>query len=165
MKTRSSFFSKAILCVLMAALTLVICFPVAAATNSTNLTTTVPETFPLMLELSGNGTVTVNGVAYTQSGTIEIPRNSSIELLITPDIGNNIKSVVYNGFDYTKEAKAGKITLPAITEDAELCVCFFEIPSTPQTGDSHSLLHLVLLMLISLIGMIVILSFWKKKEY
>lgn len=147
----------------MAALTLVICFPVAAATNSTNLTTTVPETFPLMLELSGNGTVTVNGVAYTQSGTVEIPCNSIIELLIAPDTGNDIKSIIYNGFDYTKEAKTGKLTLPAITGEAKLCVSFAEIASTPQTGDPYSPLCLTLLMFLSLTGMIATFYFRKKK--
>ena len=147
----------------MAALTLVICFPVAAATNSTTLRTTVPGTVPLLLELTGNGTVTVNGVAYTRSKTIEIPRNSAIELRITPDAENEIKSVVYNGFDYTKEAKNGKIVLPAITGEATLCVNFTEIASTPQTGDAYSPLYLTLLMFLSLIGMIATLSFRKKK--
>lgn len=149
----------------MAALTLVICFPVAAATNSTTLTTTVPKTVPLLLEMTGNGSVTVNGVNYTQSGTIEIPRNSSIELLMTPDIGNNIKSVVYNGFDYTKEAKAGKITLPAMTEEATLSVCFFEIKTTPQTGDTCSPLWLAFLMLFALSGMITTLILSKKRAH
>jgi len=165
MKTRSKIFSKAILCVLMAALTFVICFPVAAATNSTTLTTTIPKFLPLHLELSGNGTVTINGVAYTQSETVEIPRNSTTELQITPDVENVIKSVVYNGHDYTKEAKNGKLTLPTITDEATLCVSLVKTASTPQTGDTFSPLYLTLLMLCSLIGMIATLSFWKKKAY
>ena len=162
MKTRSNILSKTIAFVLMAALTLVICCPVAAATNSTTLTTTVPETFPLLLKLSGNGTVAINGVAYTQSGTVEIPRNSPVELRITPDAENEIKSVVYNGFDYTKEAKNGKIVLPAITGEATLYVNFTKIASTPQTGDAYSLLCLTLLMFLSSIGMIATFSIRKK---
>lgn len=157
MKTRSKFFSKAILCVLMAALTLVICFPVAAATNSTTLTTTVPETLPLVLELSGNGTVTINGVVYTNSGTIEIPRHSTITLQITPNTNNEIKSVVCNGIDYTKDVKEGTLTLPAITESVTLGVSFAEIASSPQTGDSNCPFLWMLLMLISLVGIVVIL--------
>lgn len=164
MKTRSKFFSKAISCVLMAALTLVICFPVAAATNSTTLTTTVPETLPFFLELSGNGTVMINGVAYTQSCAIQIPRNSTIEFLITPDAENEIKSIIYNGFDYTKEAKNGKLNLPAITGEAMLHIHFAEITSAPVTRDSHSPQFFVLVMLLSLIGIIVTSSFIKKKE-
>ena len=147
----------------MAVLTLVICFPVAAATNSTTLTTTVPETFPLLLELSGNGTVAINGVDYTRSETIEIPCNSTVELRITPDAENEIKSVVYNGFDYTKEAKNGKFTLPAIISETTLYVSFTEIASTPITGDPYSPLCLIALMFLSLIGIIAILSFRKKK--
>lgn len=147
----------------MAALTLVIYFPVAAASNSTTLTTTVPVTFPLKLELSGNGTVTINGLAYTQSETVEIPRNSTVELQITPHAENIIKSVVYNGHDYTKEAKRGKFTLPAITGEATLCVSFTENTSTPATGDPYSPLCLTFLMFLSLIGVIAAFSFKKKK--
>ena len=166
MKTRSKILSKAILCVLLAALTLVICFPVAAATNSTTLTTTVPETFPLMLELSGNGTVTINGVAYTQSNLIDIPHNSNIELLIVPDAENDIKTVVYNDCDYTKDTQNGKLTLPPITGDATLRVGFSKSSSIPATGDSHyfALLYLVPLMLFALIGIIAISLLWKKKS-
>lgn len=147
----------------MAALTLVICFPVAAATNSTTVTTNVPESFPLLLELSGKGTVSINGVAYTKSGTVEVPRNSALELRITPDAENEIKSVVYNGFDYTKEAKNGKLTLPAITGEAKLYISFAETASIPATGDLSSPQYSVLLLLLSLIGIIVTSSFRKKK--
>ena len=147
----------------MAALTLVICIPVAAATNSTTLTTTVPKALPLLLELSGNGTVTVDGVAYTRSGTIEIPRNSTIALQITPDVGNEIKTVIYNSRDYTKEAKNGKVALPAIVGEATLCISFAEIASIPETGDLSFPQYSILLMLFSLIGTIVTLSFRKKK--
>lgn len=143
----------------MAALTLVICCPVAAATNSTTLTTTVPETFPLVLELSGSGTVAVNGVAYTQSETVEIPRNSPVELQITPDTENIIKSVIYNGLDYTNEARNEKLTLPAIAGEAMLCVSFIKTASPPQTNDPYSPLYLTLLMFLSLIGIIAAFSF------
>lgn len=148
----------------MAALTLVICFPVAAATNSTTLTTIVPETFPILLKLSGNGTVAINGVAYTQPGTVEIPRNSAVELHITPDAENEIKSVIHNGCDYTMDAKNGKITLPAITGETTLYVCFTEIASTPITGDLNSPQCFVLLMLLSLLGIIVTPLFIKKNK-
>lgn len=165
MKARSKIFFKAILCVLMATLTLVICFPVVAATNSTTLTTTVPKTFLLQLDLTGNGTVAVNGVAYTRSEKIEIPRNATIELQITPDAGSVIKSVIYNGCDYTKEAKNGKLVLPVIAGEVMLCVSFTTIVSSPQTGDNCSPLYLTLLMLCSLVGITATLSFGKKKAF
>lgn len=165
MKARSKYLSKAIALVLLVALTLAIGIPVAATTYSTNLKTTVPKTVPLLLELTGNGTVTVNGVVYTKSGTVEITRNSAVELLVTPDTGNEIKSVIYNGYDYTKEAKGGKITLPAMTEEATLSVCFFENKTTPQTGDTCSPVWLALLMLFALLGMITTLILSKKRAH
>lgn len=148
----------------MAALTLVICFPAAAAT-STMLTTTVPETLPLLLELSGNGTTTINGVAYSQSETIEIPRHATIVLQITPNVGNKIRSVVYNGIDYTKDAEEAMLMLPAITEPSTLCVSFSQIASTPQSGDSNYPFLWILLMLISLIGIVAMLFLTKRMHY
>ena len=167
MKTRSNILSKAMLFVLTAALTLVICFPVVAASSSTTLTTTVPRTDPLLLELEGNGAVTINGVNYTQSGTIKVPHNSSIELLITPDTGNNIKTVTYNGHDYTTEAKNGKFTLPAATAEATLYIRFSATALTPETGDPHyfTLLYYIALMVVSLISMIAMPILRKKNTY
>lgn len=162
MKTRAAVIYKATELVLLAALTLVICFPVAAATNNTTLTTTVPGTIPLLLDLTGNGTVTIDGVGYTQSDTIKIPKNPTVKLQITPDAENDIKSVIYNGQDYTKEAKNGNLTLPPITGEAILCVSFTKTSSTPQTGGPYSPLYLIFLMYLSLTGMITVLSFRKK---
>ena len=144
MKTRSKILTKAILCVLVVALTLVIYIPVAATTNSTTLTTTVPKTLPLSLELAGNGTVTVNNVAYTQSGKIEIPRHTTIELSISPNTGNEIQSVIYKGCDYTADIKDGSVTLPAITEGAMLSIEFSEIPIEPKSYASFYWLLLIL---------------------
>lgn len=161
MKARS-ILRKFIGILLLAALTLMLGISAAAA-SSTTLTTTVPKTLPLRLELRGSGTVTVNGITYTNSGTIEIPRNSGIELHITPDAENKIKSVIYNGRNYTSEAISGKFTLPAITERAKLSVSFIKVPSAPPTGDSYSPLCLTLLMFLSLTGMIATFYFWKRK--
>lgn len=163
MKTRSKVFFKTILCVLTAVLTLIISSPVVTAT-STTLTTTVPVTFPLKLELSGNGTVTINGVAYTQSQTIEIPRNIEIELHIEPNEGSEIATVTYKNFDYTKEAINGNFTLPAIAGESTLRIHFTEITSSPTTGDPYSPLFFVLIMLLSLMGIIVASTFMNKKE-
>ena len=148
----------------MAALTLVFSFPVAAATNSTTLTTTVPKTFPLLLKLSGNGTVAINGVTYTQSGTVEIPRKGTIELQITPDAGNNIKSVIYNGLDCTNKAENGMLALPAIADESTLFVNFTEITSSPMTGDPYSPLSFAFIMFLSLMGIIASSTCIKRKK-
>ena len=142
---------------LVVALTLVIYIPVAATTNSTILTTTVPKALPLSLELAGNGTVTVNNVAYTQSGKIEIPRHTTIELSISPNTGNEIQSVIYNGCDYTADIKDGSVTLPAITEGAMLSIQFSEIPTKSKSYTSF-----YWLLLIIPIGMVVAFYFKKK---
>lgn len=165
MKARSGVFSKVILYVLLIVLTMAICFPVAATTYSTTLITTVPETMLLQIELVGNGTVTVNNTRYTQSESVEIPRNSTVELCITPDTGNGIKSVIYNNQDYTKELESGEIVLPAITGDTMLYVSFEEIASAiPQTDDPYSQDCLIFVAIFLLAGTVAAMLIWKKRS-
>ena len=146
MRTRSKILSKAISCVLLVALALIICVPVTAATNSTTLTTTVPETLLLSVELQGSGTVIVDGTEYTESSVVQTPRNKDIVLQINPDDGWCIKSVIWGGNDITEKAKAGNVTLPGINEETALCVEFEKIASTPVTGDAFNMNLFVLLM-------------------
>lgn len=164
MKTRSKIFSKAILCVLVVALTFVVCTPVIATTSSTTLTTTVPETTPTLLELIGNGSITISGIEYTRSETIEIVKSAEVLLQITPDDGYYIHSVTYNNCNYTDRVKNGQLILSNIVADATLCIVFERLPSAPATGDpSPSLLQSsILWMLISLMGIFTILILKKK---
>lgn len=152
MRTRSKILSKAISCVLLVALALIICVPVTAATNSTTLTTTVPETLSLSVEMRGCGTVIVDGTEYTESSVVQTARNKDIVLQIIPDDGWCIKSVVWGGNDITEKAKAGNVTLPGINEETAICVEFEKTASTPATGDTFSSAYVAFLMVISIIG-------------
>lgn len=163
MKARSKILTKAVALVLLAALTLMLSISAAAA-SSTTLTTTVPETVILTLKIQGKGTVTIGDANYTQSGSIQIPRNTQLYLGITPADGYFVKTVTFKGENMTGDVQDGTLLLPAIGEDASLCVIFSEVASSPITGDSRYFtpIGLLWLMAFSLAGIIVLQSYKKK---
>lgn len=165
MKARSKILTKAVALVLLAALTLMLSISAAAA-GSTTLTTTVPETVILTLDIQGKGTVTIGDVNYTQSGSIQIPRNTQLYLGITPTEGYFVKAVTFNGEDMTGDVQDGTLLLPAIGEDASLYVIFSEVASSPITGDSRYFTPMgsLLWMAFSLAGIAVLQSTKKKNR-
>ena len=163
MKARSKIFSKAILCVLMAALTLALSVSAAATTNSTTLTTSVPASFSLLLEIQGRGTVTINSQTYTESGTILIPRNMDVTLQIIPEQGSYIESVLYNGSKITSTLVDGSVTLPAMNGDSTLVITFAASQNPPQTGDQAARMA-VLAEIAMLLSLCCLALVWKSKN-
>lgn len=161
MKARSKILTKAVALVLLAALTLML-----SISGSTTLTTTVPETVILTLEIQGKGTVTIGDVNYTQSGSTQIPRNTQLRLDTTPAEGYFVKAVTFNGEDMTGDVQDGTLLLPAIGEDASLYVIFSEVASSPITGDSRYFTPMgsLLWMAFSLAGIAVLQSTKKKNR-
>ncbi len=155
---------KAILCVLVVALTFVIYTPVTATASSTTLTTTVPKALQINLTLTGNGFIAINGTSYDQSGKIDVPTDTTVELQIIPKAGSILKAVIYNGCDITSRIVNGKTTLSNIQEIMDLHITFESITSTPVTGDFSypTLIHLAFTALLSLIGLIAIAHYTKK---
>lgn len=158
MWTRSNFSLTVLSCLLTAALTLILSISISAESKSTTLTATVPETAKLSLELSGQGTVRINGVEHTKSKTIELPRNGTIKIEIKPNAGNKIQEVVFNGEDYTDKAKTDMLVLNTTGETISLTVRFEKASSTPQTGDSGLMLIFSTSVIILLIAMCKALS-------
>lgn len=164
MKTRSTLLSKATALVLLAILALALSVSVSAAAGSVTLTTTIPETIPLILELQGSGTVEVNGVAYNESGLIQIPRNREFTLLINPKEGYCIRSVIWNGGDITSAATVGSMILPGVGVEIPLCVVFEKVATTPPTGDLFCATRLAIITAISLLSFVATI-FLRKRLY
>lgn len=143
-------FVQAILLVLLLML-----LPVSALAQETELTTTVPTSHTLHIELSGNGTVTIDGVSYTQSADVEIARHRAPTITLRAANGSIIQTVLWGDEDVTSAVKNGTWTAPEITEDVMLTVTFAESLS-PATGDNiaYVLLYLGVMLLLSLTGII-----------
>ncbi len=106
-------------------LALLFCFliPVSAFAAETTLTTTVPSDISLKIQISGKGSVFVNGKEYKKSKEITLKRSGEILYKIVPNKNYEVKSVLYNGDDMTESLKDGTFSV-AVNGDAVLKVDF-----------------------------------------
>ena len=110
--------------------------PVTVWAQETTLTTVVPSSHTLHIELTGEGTIIVDGVAYTKTADVQVQRQHRPEISIQAANDSKIKTVLWGSEDITAAFQDGKWIAPEITENAVLTVTFEKISSTPQTGDS-----------------------------
>ena len=143
---------------------IVMLLPVTVWAQETTLTTVVPSSHILHLDLTGEGTIVVDGVAYTQSADIQIQRKSRPEISLQITDGNKVKSVLWGDEDITEAIRKGSWTMPEVIEDVSIFVNLEKAGTTPQTGD---VVHKYLLMniaAVSLVGMTVCLIKLKKDK-
>ena len=157
---RKSTACKIVLALFLAAFIMLL--PVTVWAQETTLTTVVPSSHTLHIELTGEGTIIVDGVAYTKTADIQVERQSSPEIALQITDGYKIKSVFWGSEDVTAAFQNGKWTAPEITEDAVLTVTFEKISSTPQTGDSFHPVSWFGLLIFSALGFVVCLRKCKK---
>lgn len=120
-------------CILLVMITLL---PLSAKAQETELETVVPSVHTLQIELTGNGTVTVDSVTYTRSAVVEVGRHSTPKVAVKADEGSALKSVLLGGQDITGQLQNGVFLLPEIHEDTEIAVFFEAVVSPPETGDT-----------------------------
>ena len=143
---------------------IVVLLPVSVWAQETTLTTVVPSSHILHLELTGEGTIIVDGVAYTQSADIQIQRKSRPEISLQITDGNKVKSVLWGSEDITEAIRIGSWTMPEVTEDVSLSVTFEKISNTPQTGDASRPDLWLAIAALSLIGMLICWLMRKKQK-
>ena len=143
---------------------IVMLLPVTVWAQETTLTTVVPSSHILHLELTGEGTIVVDGVAYTQSTDIQIQRKSRPEISLQITDGYKVKSVLWGDEDITEAIRKGSWTMPEVIEDVSLSVTFEKTSSTPQTGDAFQPELWLSTAGISLLGMIACLLLYRKQK-
>ena len=143
---------------------IVMLLPVTVWAQETTLTTVVPSSHTLHIELTGEGTIIVDGVAYTQSADIQIQRKSRPEISLQITDGNKVKSVLRGSEDITEAIRKGSWTMPEVIEDVSLSVTFEKTSSTPQTGDASRPDLWFIIAALSLIGMIICWLMRKKQK-
>lgn len=142
---------------------IVMLLPITVWAQETTLTTTIPSSHTLHMEVTGNGTIKVDGVAYTKTASLQVQRQHRPEISVLAADGSKIKTVLWGSEDVTAAFQSGKWTAPEVTEDAVLSVTFEKTSSTPQTGDtSHPELWFALLIL-SIFGITICLLCSKKE--
>ena len=143
---------------------IVMLLPVTVWAQETTLTTVVPSSHTLHLELSGEGAIVVDGVAYTQSADIQIQRKSRPEISLQITDGNKVKSALWGSENITEAIRKGSWTMPEVIEDVSLSVTFEKTSSTPQTGDASRPDLWFIIAALSLIGMIICWLMRKKQK-
>ncbi|MBE6981730.1 MAG: hypothetical protein E7437_05345 [Ruminococcaceae bacterium] len=125
--------------------------------QETTLTTVVPSSHTLHIEVTGNGTIVVDEVAYTKTADVQVQRQHRPEVSIQAANDSKIKTVLWGSEDITAAFQDGKWIAPEITENAVLTVTFEKISSTPQTGDSFHPVSWFGLQTFSMLGLAVCL--------
>ena len=143
---------------------IVMLLPVTVWAQETTLTTVVRSSHVLHLGLTGEGTIVVDGVAYTQSADIQIQRKSRPEISLQITDGNKVKSVLWGSEDITAAIRNGSWTMPEVIEDVSLSVTFEKTSSTPQTGDASRPDLWFIIAALSLIGIIICWLMRKKQK-
>lgn len=138
--------------------------PISANAHNTTLKTAVPANHTLHLSIDGNGTVSVNSIAYSKSKDISISRHSEPSIQIQAGNGYCIQSVVYNGEKITHLFRNGKWTMPNVESDVTLSVVFARSSGNPATGDSTHIQTSALIFMLSAISLAVCILKPRKKS-
>lgn len=131
--------------------------------QETTLQTVIPSSHTISMEMIGNGTVFVNGVAYTHSADIQVQRQHRPEISILETGSSRIKTVLWCGEDVTTGFQSGTWLAPVSLEDAVLVVQFEQLSSTPQTGDDFTAEFGTASLLLALFALAVCMLYHKKK--
>lgn len=124
------------LCVLLC------CMPVRALALATELSTNVPGTVSLRVEITGSGTVSVGGEHLSLTGTVTVKRHQPFTVTLSPQQGYRVTAVSLNGQSVLPSLKNGKLTVEDPNLDGVLSVTFTKTASghyesNPKTGDPY----------------------------
>lgn len=114
--------------------------PVQAADQgeSTTITTKVPDTHHVLLDIGEHGSVIINGIDYSQENkSVEIERLKEQTYTIQPDKGWQVESVSYGQKDTLDTVKLtdNSFTAPAVnSDDNKLTVTFKKAPFSGGNG-------------------------------
>lgn len=141
-------------------LVLLLLIPLSAIANAqeTTLITVVPATHTLTIEISGKGSVSVDGTQYSKTTEIQIARFVSPVIEIKAADEYQIDSVLFNNENITRQLSGGKWTMPAMITDATIQVDFEPESGIPATGDTSNICLWLIILLLALIGLIA--CFW-----
>lgn len=124
--------------------------------DSTTLTTQVPNHHTMQIEISGAGTVTVNGIEYSRSSKINVARFSDVTLSIKADNGYVLKNATLNSASIIDNLQNYTFLIDDIGADIILKL-EFSPQASPYTKDTpiESILVLMTVSLICIVPFII----------
>lgn len=146
--------------ILIGMLILPLLFPLTASAEVTTLTTSVPNQVTLSVEITGKGTVSVNGQSTSDKAEFLVDRLENMNVYIAADSDYLLKTIYLDGADVTDTLNNGLLTIENIQFDADLAVTFVRKDSgqsggIPVTGDT-SRFNVLLLCWFGVLTMLVI---------
>lgn len=90
------------------------------------------DVFGVKLQLTGNGTATVNGTAFENDKWTYVAEGDSVDVTLAPGSNDKIESVTLDGKELTPNA-SNIVTLENLTKDSVLAVTYAEKP--PVSAD------------------------------
>ena len=154
--------------ILIGTLMLPLLLPLTASAEVTTLSTSVPKQATISVEITGKGTVTINGNSTSKKAQYLVDRLEDVDVLIAAHSAYLLKTVHLDGTDVTDKVKNGLLTIENIQFDTDLAIKF--VPKepggsvdVPATGDTSHLYAILLCWFGSLI-MLIILNRGNRKQ-
>lgn len=141
----------------------IVLLPFTVWAQETVLTTIVPSIHTLHIEVAGEGTILIDGVAYTGTADVQMQRHHTPEISIQAADGFQIKSVFWGNEDVTTAFQNGKWTAPKLVDDAALTVTF-EQSSIPQSEQGCCPCLWIVLLILALLVIVICLLRRKRKS-
>lgn len=142
---------------------MIVLLPVTVWAQETVLTTIVPSSHTVHMEVAGEGTVLIDGVAYTKAAEVQVQRHHTPEISIQAADGFQIKTVLWGNEDVTAAIQNGKWTAPKLVDDAALTVTF-EQSSIPQSKQGCCPCLWIILLILAILVIVICLLRRKKKH-
>lgn len=118
-------------------------FCVPAFAEGTEIYTVVPDQHTITVEVEpGGSAIDQDGAVHTEGFTAEIPHNGTLALLLRPDSGYALDSVLLDGQDVTASVSGGRLEIGNIRQDSTLTVSFKEALASPS-GKTYAIVGMV----------------------
>ena len=157
---RKSTACKIVQIILLVAIVMLL--PTTVWAQETTLTTVVPGNHTMHLVLTGEGTIVVDGVAYTETVDVQVDRQHRPVISILAAEGSKIKTVLWGSEDFTTQFHNGEWTAPELIDNVVLSVVFEKTTDVPQTGDAFYPELWVGMLMLSLLSLVIALLCKKK---
>lgn len=124
--------------------------------QSIMITTNVPDTISLNVEIVGRGQIILEDYIIDKSMDIFMPRHKKSQLAVKPDKGYVVAVVSYNGEPLVAYETDEEYELPEITKNSTLKIKFEKMQGNPLTGDNTRIELYVCVAIISVLALAVI---------
>lgn len=117
-------------------------FCVPALAENTEIYTIVPDKHTISIEIgSGGAVIDQNGIVHIEGYTVEVAHNERLYLVLRPDSGYQLHSVLLDGQDRKASISGGRLEIGNICQDSKLRVSF--VKASAPVGKTYRIVGTV----------------------